>query len=203
MGATVRVRVFMPHRFDWSIRAGEQEKSHRMGGQFERDLGEADKSRAFFAMGLGVGKRHSPLGLRVAGSTGHVGLLEVTTDGLRLALSGGAEPEGDATELPLTVEGRALTSEARIRGPKQARADLCVLPDGAVVLAEAEFDNHELTGSVLAELGCPLGVGLDRGADRPSWSEDRSTPSLTETHDTTALLALGRPFGGGVAPTRP
>jgi len=208
MGSTVRIQLFMPHRFEWLIRAGEEEKSHRFGGHFENELTEDDKARAFFAIGLGIGKRHSPNGLRIAGSTGHafhehLGLLETTGDGIRLYSSGGTEPEGDATELPMTVEARELTSEARIRGPKELRGDLCVLGDGSVLIAEAEFDNHEGTASVLADMGCPLAVALDRGADRPMEFEDRTSSGLSGRHSMTQLFALQRAFGGSVTTIRP
>ena len=109
---------------------------------------------------------------------------------------------GDATELPITVQARSLTSEARNRGPKQDRADLCVLPDGSAMLAEAEFENHEATASVLADLGCPLAVALDRGAERVAWSEDQSAKDLTQAHTTTVLFALGRPLPGSLSTAR-
>ncbi len=203
LGETVHIHLFMARRFDWAMRAGEQEKTHRFGGTFEKTLDETDKARAFFAFGVGVGKRKGPFGLRIAGSTGHAfrregGVVEATPDGLRLTLADGEEPVGDATELPLTVEGRALTSEARVRGPKEERADLCVLDDGSVIVADEELDNHEGPASVLVDLGCALAVALDRGAERPAWLEDRSSTTLGDVHPTTAIYALGRPFEGSV-----
>jgi hypothetical protein len=197
----------MPRRFDWAIRAGDEEKSHRFGGEFAKTLTEPDAARAFYAMGLGIGKRHAPLGLRIQGSTGHAfhgdgALLEARADGLALTQSRGGDPEADATELPLTVLGRALTSDARMRGPKERRGDICVLNDGTVLVAEADFDNHEPTATVLAELGCTLAAALDRGAERSAWSQSMEASSLGGGHATTALFALGRPMPGSLSPER-
>lgn len=201
LGTRVDVRLFVAGRFDWVLRAGDKEKSHRMGGTFERSLDDASQARAFFAMGLGIGKRRSPFGLRIAGSLGHAFHREATlvSAGRGALVVGHALPddaEVDASELLPTASGGALLPAARERGPRQARGDLCTLEDGTVLYAEAEFDNHEATATVLQTLGCSEVVGVDRGADQPAWTETRD--HLGAHHDATTLFALARPAAGPV-----
>lgn len=201
LGVPVEVRLFMPERFDWVIRAGEKEKMHRMGGQFEKVLSDADKTRAYVAMSLGIGKRKSPFGLRIAGSLGHVfhrgGVaLAAGRGSLSIGLGMPDEPETDATELVLTARGGSLASEARERGPRQIRADLCALEDGTVLYAETEFESHEPATTLLTELGCSSVVGLDRGADQAASTETRD--HLAAAHDATTLFGLARDPRGPV-----
>ena len=201
LGTRVDLRLFMPGRFDWVVRAGDKEKTHRLGGEFKKSLEEAERSRAFVAIGLGIGKRRGPLGLRVSGSTGHGfhhqgALIVAEPSGLVVRVSKAPDPEGDATEAPLTAEGGALLPASRERGPLQARADLCVLEDGTVLYAQAEFDSHEPTATVLSELGCSAVAALDRGTDEAAWSEMRD--HLAPAHEATALFALARPTFGSV-----
>jgi hypothetical protein len=200
LGASVEVTLIDPSRFDWTIRAGTDERSHRLGGDFPEKLSDADQGRAKLAFGLGVGKRRSPAGLRIDGSTGHRfrnegGLLIVGSG--RLTLLGtdrpAGEPQDDGTELPVTVEDGELTTDARKRGPRQLRADLCVVPGGAL-LAQATFDSHEATATVLRNMGCKLVLGLDRGADRESWTSTEKPGPF----ETTALVGLDRALKGRV-----
>ncbi|NUO47957.1 MAG: hypothetical protein HOV80_03780 [Polyangiaceae bacterium] len=200
LGTTVEVTWIDPARFDWTIRAGTDERSHRMGGDFPEKLADADQARAKLSIGLGVGKRRSPRGLRIDGSTGHRfrnegGLLLIAPG--KISLLGtdrpASEPQDDGTELPVTVEDGELTTDARKRGPRQLRADLCVLPGGAF-LAQATFDSHEATSTVLRDLGCRLVLALDRGSDRESWmSTEKPGP-----FETTALVGLDRALKGRV-----
>lgn len=198
LGTTVEVTWIDPARFDWTIRAGTDERSHRMGGDFPEELAGADRERAKIAIGLGVGKRRSPGGMRIDGSTGHRfrnegGLLLLAPGKLTLLGTDrpAGEPQDDGTELPVTVEDGELTTDARRRGPRQLRADLCVVSGGAL-LAQATFDSHEATATVLRSMGCKLVLGLDRGADRESWmSTEKPGP-----FETTALVGLDRPLKG-------
>jgi hypothetical protein len=198
LGAEVEITWIDPARFDWTLRAGTDERSHRLGGDFPETLAPADATRVRLAVGLGVGKRRSPRGLRIDGSIGHrfhgsEGLLLVGPG--RLEIHGadrpGVEPRDDGTELPVTVEEGELTQDARKRGPRQLRADLCLVPGGAL-LAQATFDNHEATATALRDLGCRLALALDRGSDRESWTAtERPGP-----FETTALIGLDRPLKG-------
>ena len=201
LGVHVSMKLFASDRFQWVLRAGQREKTHRMGGQFEKSLSADDVGRAFFATGLAIGKRRNPLGLRIAGSTGHKfhgsgAILEMRGAKLSLGPSTGNDVEGDATELPLTAHGGVVLAAARERGPLQARADLCVLPDGSTVYAEAAFDSHEATATALVELGCQEVAALDRGAETAAWSETHG--SIQATHDTTSLTALAASMRGSV-----
>ncbi len=201
LGTRVAVRLFMPGRFDWILRAGDKEKTHRLGGTFAKSLDEPELSRAFVGIGLGIGIRKSPLGLRISGSTGHAfrhegALIEAKASGLAVRASTGPDPEGDASEAPLTAADGALLPASRERGPSQRRADLCVLEDGTVLYAEAEFDSHEATATVLTELGCNAVAALDRGTDLAAWSEAKD--HLMRAHDATILFGLARPTFGTV-----
>jgi hypothetical protein len=200
LGTSVEVTWIDPARFDWTIRAGTDERSHRMGGDFPEKLADADQARVKIAVGLGVGKRRSPGGLRIDGSTGH----RFRNDGGLLLLAPGkltllgtdrpaGEPQDDGTELPVTIEDGDLTTDARKRGPRQLRADLCLVPGGAL-LAQATFDSHEATSTVLRDMGCRLALALDRGSDRESWMvTERAGP-----YETTALVGLDRPLKGRI-----
>lgn len=200
LGAEVTVRLFLANRFDWAIRAGDEEKQHRFGGAFERALEAPDVERVYFATGLGVGKRQDPSGLKIAGVTGHAfhagaGLLGVHERGLTIGLSS-ADPTTDATEAAIAAREGSLTDDARQSGPRQSRADICALPDGSVLVADAVFDNHEATASTLVDLGCSFVVSLDRGADRAAWARDRGDADLVGERATTVLFALARPYPG-------
>jgi len=199
LGATITISHVDPSRFDWRILAGSDERSHRHKGTFQEKLPEADAGRAKLAISLGTGKRKRPRGLRIAGSTGHVfsqkeALLTVGARFVSLALSGAAFADGDASELPLTVSGGELASAARERGPLQARADMCVLSDGHLLIAEAVFDSHEATAGALVSLGCETAVALDRGSERSSWR--RADAEAAGPFETSALVALERPLIG-------
>lgn len=204
LGTTVHVHLFMPGRFDWAIRAGDEEKQHRFGGTFERALDAKDVDRVFFTAGLGVGKRQDPLGLKIAGVMGHrfhaaAGLIAAHEGALVVGASADVEPSTDASEGVVAARHGALTREARDSGPRQSRADVCALEDGSVLVAEAVFDNHEASASTLVEMGCSFVVSLDRGADRAAWTRDRSDDEAVE-RATSVLFALSRPFPGSLQP---
>ncbi|MFO0613527.1 MAG: hypothetical protein U0414_13100 [Polyangiaceae bacterium] len=203
LGTTVHVRLLLANRFDWAIRAGDEEKQHRFGGTFERALSATDVERVYFAAGLGVAKRQDPLGLKIAGGMGHrfhdgVGLIGVKVGGLDIRPSSASEPSMDATECPITASAGSLTPAARDSGPRQSRADICALPDGSVLVAEGVFDNHEATASTLVNLGCSFVVALDRGAERAAWTRDRSDDDVGVERATSVLFALARPWPGSL-----
>jgi hypothetical protein len=202
LGTDVDVTWIDARRFDWVILAGERERGHRFGGDFPEVLPEADRDRARFAIGIGVGKRKAPRGLRIGGSTGlrfrgHEGLL-VVGEG-RMVIQGAerpeVEPQADGTELAVSVEEGRLAPGARVRGPRQLRADLCVLGGGTALMSQAIFDSHEATAAALIELGCRRAVSLDRGSEHATWMRTKEPGPFT----TTSLVALERPMRGRVS----
>lgn len=197
LGTPVRVVAFVGGRLGWAIRAGTDERSHRMGGSFAEVIEEPLRPRIVAVVGLGIGERRRPNGLTIGGSTGHRyasrgAVLFAEAGGLRLVRSSDVrgDPAEDATELPLSAEDGAITSAGRERGLLHERADLCVLADGTALVATARFDSHEASAQALVRLGCSDVAALDRGLDLPAVllrTGDQPAPaSLTGT----ALLAL-------------
>jgi hypothetical protein len=196
LGTRVTTYAFSADRFDWAIRAGTGERSHRLGGSFPEALGEL-RPRVVAAVGLGIGERRRPNGLTIGGSTGHRyasrgAVLFAEEGGLRLVRSSDlrGDPAGDATELPLTAEGGELTSTARDRGLLHDRADVCVLPDGTALVSLARFDSHEATAEVLLRLGCSDVASLDRGMDVRAVVVRPAGELANDTFAGTTLLAL-------------
>jgi hypothetical protein len=197
LGTSVRVVAFVGGRVGWAIRAGTDERSHRLGGTFVEGIEEALRPRVVAAVGLGIGERRRPNGLTIGGSTGHRyasrgAVLFAEAGGLRLARSSDVrgDPPEDATELPLSAEGGGITSAGRDRGLLHERADVCVLADGTALVAVARFDSHEASAQALVRLGCSDVAALDRGLDLPAVllrpGDQPAPPSLPGT----ALLAV-------------
>lgn len=196
LGTPVRVTALVGGRAGWAIRAGTDERSHRLGGTFAEGIEEPLRPRIVAAVGLGIGERRRPNGLTIGGSTGHRyasrgAVLFAGAGGLRLVRSSDVrgDPPEDATELPLTAEGGAITSAGRERGLLHERGDLCVLPDGTALIAVARFDSHEASAQALVRLGCPDVAGLDRGLDLPAMLL-RPTEPPPPSFGVTTLLAL-------------
>jgi hypothetical protein len=202
-GATVTVHHIDTRRFAWTLVAGAEERSHRRGGQFTKTLVEADAARARLAVGLGVGKRKGPRGLRIDGTTGHgfsqkEGLL-LAGSALRLVKGADLDPEAqpdDACELPFTAVDSRLVELARERGPLQVRVDGCLRGDGALLLAQSEFDSHEANATLLTQLGCESVFAFDRGAEHASFfvTDDAARGPF----DDTVLVGLEQPLKGRV-----
>lgn len=199
LGTRVRVVALAGQRFSWMLRAGTGERSHRAGGAFPEALGELG-GRAIASISLGIGERRRPNGLTIDGSTGHRyalrgAVLHADADGLSLVRSAESrgDPQADATELALTVEGGEATPASRRRGLLQERADLCLLEDGTAMIAIARFDSHEATAEALLRLGCTHAVALDRGVDAAASVvlATRSDP-LPDLSPMTVLVALER-----------
>lgn len=199
----VEVTRFDLARFDLRVIAGAEEKAHRLGGEFQRAIPEAEHARALFSISLGVGKRKHPRGLKVAGSLGHKfsrkeGILAVGAGTARVGEGGAYDAEAeplDATELPQSIARGQLARAARERGPVQRRADMCVI-GGELLVAEAEFDSHEATAETLLRLGCENAVALDRGSEPPVRLE-RGTPPVSASE--TRLIGLERPLSRRVS----
>ncbi|MBL8743844.1 MAG: hypothetical protein JNK04_22200, partial [Myxococcales bacterium] len=201
LGAAITISEIDASRFDWRIIAGREERSHRKKGTFPETLPDSDRGRAKIAFSLGTGKRKRPRGLRIAGSIGHdfshKEPVLAATDGLLSLVGGGVLPDsGDACELASTISGGELLDAARAPLPRQAVADLCVLPGGRVLVAESTFDSHEATAGALLALGCESAVALDRGSERAAWRRDGA--EAAGPFETTALVGLERPLVGVV-----
>lgn len=206
LGTSVDVVYLDGARFDWEIIAGSDERLHRHGGRFPTAIESAVSGRVRVAFSLGAGKRKGPSGLRLDGSTG---LDFVKPSGIlsaqpRLTLwpGGGFNPDdaaGDVSGLPLTLASGSLLEPARERGPLQPRADLCVTSSGVVLVAQAEFDSHTASATVLKLLGCDRAVALDRGVERPAWT--RWGAEARASFGESALVGLERPLRGHVQVT--
>jgi len=200
LGATVSLTLIDPQRFRWVLVAGQAERAHRFGGTFREQPVESDRPLSRVAFGLANGKRRGTLGLRIDGSTGlafrgHDAVLELAATGLTLTSPterAGVEPTGDATELGLAVDDGALLRAARDRGPRQLRADICVLDERRLVVAESVFDSHEANATLLLELGCQRVVALDRGTEHPAWHATGA--AAAGPFDTTALVGIEVPL---------
>jgi hypothetical protein len=206
LGTDVDISSVDVGRFEWRLVAGERERAHRFHGEFPVRIGPDDAARARLALGLANGKRRGPRGLRIGGSTGlgfrgKEGLLVVGPSGLSIlsAQRTPAEPVLDGTELPLSVEGGTLMSAARERGPRQLRADICLLDETHLLVAESVFDSHEASATALVALGCARVLALDRGTEHPAWHL-AGPAAAAGPFETTALVALSRPLIGGATP---
>lgn len=203
LGAEVSVLYVERGRVKWTMVAGEKERPHREGRELDRALSASDAAQARLAISLAYAKRKGPRGLRIRGNTGlgfsgSAGVLGIENGALRLfpGPPPGLDALSDASELPLVAAERALRPEARELGPRQKRADLCVLPSGVVLLAESQFDSHEANATVLLGLGCSEVVALDRGTEQPSetvWGSAAGGPFVS-----TQLVALDVPLDGAV-----
>lgn len=206
LGTSVDLLYVDGARFDWEIIAGADERLHRHGGRFPTAIDPSASGRIRLAFSLGAGKRKGPSGLRLDGSTGldffqPSGLLSAQPT-LTLWPGDGYNPNdalGDVTGLPLTLASGSLSEPARERGPLQLRADLCVTSSGVVLVAQAEFDSHMATATVLKLLGCDRAVALDRGVERPAWT--RLGGDARGSFNETALVGLERPLRGHVQVT--
>jgi len=211
LGVSVTMHSFAPGHFEWKMSAGTKERRHRMGDEFQLGLQPRLAERLLASIRMSNGRRKRTRGLTIDGSTGHrfrgeSGLLWV--DGRRLKVGTsreGFEPgRGDATELPLTADHGEVTRVSRVLGARRMRAALCALPDGTVLLANAEFDSHEATTKTLLEAGCDIVVALDRGThdDADMWRASGGAPPQLLGSSTT-LHVLESPMDGKVVPLAP
>jgi hypothetical protein len=208
VGAQVHLTSFAPGRFRWRIRAGAHELSARGGPPFATGLDDGEQGRTAVAIGLGLGRttrKRPPRGLATNGAVGlpirpESGLLVVGAGGPSVERSENAKPlasDADASELPLVADDGRLRPEARELGAMRARAALCVLGDGTVLVAATTFDSDEATAATLLERGCARVVALDRGAHQPSFVHraGTSTPPLPR-YEVTTLYGVDAAAGG-------
>ncbi len=198
LGAQVKLTLFAPERFNFRIRAGSKELTHRFGGTFPDALAADEQGRVLVAIGLGTAKRKAARGLAMGGSIGvkfdpGAGVLVVESDRARIERSEAFTPtaECDAAELPLTAdEGRPLP-EARIVGSMRPRAGLCVLDDGSVLVATTTFDTDEATTDALVDSGCARVVALDRGTHQNAYLHRAGSETPPEArYETSTLYVL-------------
>lgn len=204
LGAQVKLTLFAPERFQFRIRAGTKEVSHRFGGTFPDALAADEQTRVLLATGLGTGKRKGPRGLAIGGSIGvkfnpGAGVLVVENERVRIEKSDGFTPtaDADATELPMTADDGRPLPEARVVGAMRPRAALGVLPDGSVLLASTTFDTDEATTEALVDAGCQRVVALDRGTHLNAYIHRAGSETPPEAHyETTTLYVLSTVMRG-------
>jgi hypothetical protein len=204
LGAQVKLTLFMPERFQFRVRAGSKEVTHRFGRTFPDALSADEQARALLAVGLGTGKRKGPRGLAIDGSIGvkfgaGAGILVVENERARIEKSEGFSPtaDADAVELPLTAdEGRPLP-EARIVGSMRPRTALGILDDGSVLIASTTFDTDEATTDALVDAGCSRVVALDRGTHQNAYVHRTGGETPPEAHyETTTLYVISTSMHG-------
>jgi hypothetical protein len=199
-----------PDRFVWRARAGSRERSHRKGGTFLGALEPTDQARAGIAIGLGAARRKGgPIrGLAIAGSVGlpirkGEGLLLTTAWGLEIRRSDELPEtiEGDAVELPLAADEGKLLPAGRKVGSMRSRAQACVLPDRALIVALSTFDSDEAGTGVLLNAGCSRVVALDRGSQHAAFVHRAGTETSPEPrYEPSALYAVEIPMLGRAGP---
>ena len=198
LGAQVKLTLLSPERFQFRVRAGTKEVSHRLGGVFPDALTADEQARALLAVGLGTAKRKGARGLAIGGAIGlkfgsGAGVLVVDGGLARIERSDSFTPtaDADAVELPLTAdEGRPL-AEARIVGSMRPRAALGVLDDGSVLIASTTFDTDEATTDALVDAGCARVVALDRGAHQNGYVHRAGAEMPPDSrYETTTLYVL-------------
>lgn len=198
LGAQVKLTLLGPERFQFRVRAGTKELSHRFGGTFPEALGESEQARALLAVGLGTAKRKGARGLAIGGAVGlkfgsGAGVLVVENDRIRIERSESFTPiaDADAVELPLTADDGRPLPETRIVGSMRPRAALGVLEDGSVLVASTTFDTDEATTDALLDAGCARVVALDRGAHQNAYVHRAGGETPPEArYETTTLYVL-------------
>lgn len=200
LGADVALYYLAPERFAFRLRAGSRERSPKKGIRFQSALDQAEKDRAALIIGLGVGRRKGgpPRGFGTAGTIGipirkEAAVLMAGDHGLMLLRSDDMPEtfEGDATELAMTADEGAITPEGRRVGMRRPRACICVLGDGAVLIAHTIFDSDEAATEVLIKAGCQRVAGLDRGSQSAAFiTRVHAGSPLLAHHETSLLVAV-------------
>ncbi|MBK9266868.1 MAG: hypothetical protein IPM54_44710 [Polyangiaceae bacterium] len=198
LGAQVKLTLLGPERFQYRVRAGSKELSHRFGGTFPEALGEGEQARALLAVGLGTAKRKGARGLAIGGAVGlkfgsGAGVLVVENDRIRIERSESFTPiaDADAVELTLTADDGRPLPETRIVGSRRPRAALGVLEDGSVLVASTTFDTDEATTDALLDAGCARVVALDRGAHQNAYVHQAGGETPPEArYESTTLYVL-------------
>ena len=86
----------------------------------------------------------------------------------------------------------------------RARAQLCVLPDRAVIVALSTFDSDEAGTDVLLNAGCSRVVALDRGSQHGAFVHRTGTETPPEPrYEPSALYAVEIPMLGRAGPLAP
>lgn len=196
LGAKVRVHAFLPDRFRYHLAAGKDESVSTRGDK--PGLPAAERASALAALGMSVARRGHRRGLIIGGAQAArpgTGAVWLSFDGARASISApGAPPpaSGDATEVTLIAEERALLKAAREVGTHRPRTALCVLSDGTLLVAHASFDTDEATAEVLLDAGCARIVSLDRGAHDGVFLHRAGTDRAPEAeYEATVLYVTG------------
>jgi hypothetical protein len=206
LGVEVTVYRVDLARYAWAISPGSDERAGRTASGV---LTPAEQARAMLALGLGVGlRKDNRRGLVIDGVAAlpirpDLGVVTTTPEG-RLDLARSIErmaPEGDATELPLLVEGGDIRVEARKLRERRLRSAACQLDDGELFVAMARSDNVEPPTRALLDLGCTRIVELDRGNQNRSFFHRAGTPDPPEAdYPDTVIYGMSRVAPGRALP---
>lgn len=201
LGAKVKLHAFLPERVTFRIAAGKDETVTSRGDK--PGPTEADRSAALASFGVSVAKRGQRRGLVIGGAqVSRPGAAPVwlVLDGARVSISRPGDPlaaTGDATEVTLVADERALLPTAREVGTQRPRTAMCVLVDGTVLTAHASFDTDEATTEALLDAGCDRVVALDRGAHDGVFLHRAGTDRAPEAgYEATAIYVLALPGAG-------
>jgi hypothetical protein len=202
LGTEIDVLYIDRNRFQWDIRAGNEETNI---DTIDLGLPPALLARTLIALGLGVAvRKDNQRGLVLDGAwllpiRADLGLLAATPEGA-LSITRSREPmapPGDATELVLLAEGGKLRSEARRIDTHRLRAAACALDGAPLLIASAVCDQAEPLALALMELGCTRVVLLHRGRQVASFIHRAGTEAPPQgLYDDTVLYGLARTAAG-------
>jgi hypothetical protein len=178
-----------------------------------RDLPPDEQKRVLAALGLGNGRKPSPMGLALEGkqlssSRGKNGWVVIDASGEMRVVA--TDPPAAAStlalvELPLVVSNGNTTLFAEGQGTTRARAALCTLPGGRTIIARSTASSDVHGALALAKLGCKTAVALDRGGHEPSFYERAGTGAAAKTGrgEQTTLFAVATPMRPRAFPWKP
>ena len=184
-GAVIRVLHIATDRYSWSLLPAEREYTGHHSRMLTRRLPEG----ATIALSLGTRSRDKAKGFRFRGDevqrfSKEVGGVRLDPNSIHVALLQDVSEKVDAIEEVLTVaEGKLLASARRASGSMRARAALCELGDGSLLLSTTTFDSDEATSQVLLDAGCKTVIALERGSKHAAFVHIADTEDKIESAD--------------------
>jgi hypothetical protein len=188
-------------RATWRIRAGARESP---AASPLRELTGEDAGRVLFAVGAGIAREKSPLGLATDGRLAVVvhggadsGALLVGPDGklsiVRATDVQAVDPHTDMLELPMILWD--AKPESPPGGAVEPRAAVGWNPAGRVVIARGSLSSAGPLAEALARAGCTRALSLDRGVRLSSFLDRAGTPDPPRArYDESVLYAISAPL---------
>jgi hypothetical protein len=187
-------------RLNWRLRAGEREPTVAGQRPAKYRLEESERARALLALNLGHATVGTDYGMAFQGNSSlplrgdratvivpERGVLRVLRPGEAIELG----PTDAAVQLPLLIAQGMITMQASSRGSRMARAGLCVLPNGRVLLALANNDSSDAVALALQMQDCSTAVELDRGSHHGAFLHRSGTSDAPlSAYPTSVLFAL-------------